>query len=178
MAIVPHITTERLLLREARRADFEAFASIVMNPESATPPGPMDRRAAWRLFEAEQGAWLVDGIGFWAIEDRETGAFVGGAGAFHREPHPEPKDLDANDLELGWSLALRFRGRGLATEAARAVVDFVFASKKAERVIALIDHDNSASIRVAEKIGMSYEREIQFYDCPLRRYVLTANSTP
>lgn len=175
MAIVPHITTERLLLREARRSDFEAFAAIVMDPEEADARGPLDRRAAWRLFEAEQGAWVVDGIGFWTIEDRETGAYVGGTGAFQREPTPDPKDLCADDIELGWSLGRRFRGRGLATEAARAVIDFVFSAKKSERVIAHIDHENSASIRVAEKIGMRYEREIEFYDCPLRRYVLTAS---
>lgn len=172
-SIVPHITTDRLLLREARRSDFEAFAAIVMDPEDALPAGPFDRRAAWRLFEAEQGAWIIDGIGIWSMEDRETGAFVGGVGAFRREPSPSPNEPD--DLELAWSLARPHRGRGLATEAARAVIAFVLENRKPSRVIANIDHVNSASIRVAEKLGMRYEGEVAFYEERLRRYVLTAS---
>jgi RimJ/RimL family protein N-acetyltransferase len=172
MSIVPHITTERLLLREARRTDFEAFASIVMDPEIVTPPGPLDRRSAWRLFEAEQGAWIIDGIGIWSVEERATGAFVGGVGAFHREPPPSPNDPD--DLELAWGLARAYRGRGLATEAARAVIAFVLETRKPKRIIANIDHDNASSMRVAEKLGMRYEGEVAFYEERLRRYVLAS----
>ena len=159
-----------MLLREARRADFEAFAAIVMDPEDAPESGPLDRRATWRLFKAEQGAWLIDGIGLWSIEDRETGAFVGGVGAFQREPPPSPNDPE--DLELAWSVARSFRGRGLAVEAARAVVAYVFETRKPARVIAHIDHDNASSIRVAERLGMHYEGEVAFYETRLRRYVL------
>jgi RimJ/RimL family protein N-acetyltransferase len=172
MAIVPHITTERLLLREARREDFDAFASIVMDPERPTPPGPADRRTAWRIFMAGQGAWVMDGLGFWTMEERETGAFVGSIGAFLREPPPGPTAADVDDLELGWSLVRRFRGRGLATEAARAVVAHLRETTKPPRVVAYVDHDNASSIRVAEKIGMRYEREVDFYESRLRRYVL------
>lgn len=174
MAIVPQITTERLLLREARRDDFDAFASIVMDPERPTPPGPVDRRTAWRIFAAGQGHWVVDGIGFWSMEERASGAFVGSIGAFLREPPPGPTETDAGDLELGWSLVARFRGKGLATEAARAIVDHVLEAKKPPRVVAYIDHDNPSSIRVAEKIGMRYQREVAFYETRLRRYVLAS----
>jgi RimJ/RimL family protein N-acetyltransferase len=175
MAIVPHITTDRVLLREARRSDFDAFASIVMDPERPNPPGPVDRQTAWRIFNAGLGAWVMDGIGFWAMEERETGTFIGSIGAFHREPRPVASDVDAADLELGWSLVRRCRGRGLATEAGQAVVAHVFETRKAPRVIAHIDHDNPSSIRVAEKLGMRYEREVVFYESSrLRRYVLKA----
>jgi RimJ/RimL family protein N-acetyltransferase len=161
-----------LLLREARRADFEAFATIVMDPERTMPPGPVDRQTAWRIFNAGQGAWVIDGIGFWTVEERETGAFVGSIGAFHREPRPAADDRA--EFELGWSLVRRFRGRGMATEAARVIVDHVFSATKAPRVIAHIDHDNASSIRVAEKVGMRYEGEVDFYESRLRRYVRDA----
>lgn len=175
MGIVPHITTERLLLREARRADFEAYASIVMDPARPAALPPVDWRMAWRMFNAGLGQWLMDGIGHWAIEDRATGVFIGSVGAFHREPPPGP--CDPADLELGWSMVRGHRGRGLATEAARAVVAHAFDTRRAPRVVAHIDHDNPASIRVAEKLGMRYEREVAFYDERLRRYELPAKSS-
>ena len=169
MSVVPQITTERLLLRGARREDFEPFAALMMDPER--PGGGVDRRMAWRMFNAGLGAWILDGVGFWNVEERATGAFVGNVGAFHREPPPGP--CDPNELELGWSLVREFRGRGLATEAARAIVTHVFETRRASFVIAYIDHDNPSSIRVAEKLGMQYERDADFYeDIRLRRYVL------
>jgi RimJ/RimL family protein N-acetyltransferase len=104
------------------------------------------------------------------MEDRATGAFAGSVGAFRREPPPGANAFD--DLEIGWSLVESFRGRGLATEATRAMVEHVFTTQKPPRVIAHIDHDNPPSIRVAEKLGMRYEREVPFYEMRLRRYVL------
>lgn len=173
MTLVPHITTERLLLREARRADFPAFASIMMDPERPLPPGPVDAKTAWRIFEAGMGAWMIDGVGFWMMEERATGAVVGSIGGFRREPRTGPDDTD--DVELGWSLVRAFRGRGMATEAGRAMVEHLFATTKPPRVIAHIDHDNPSSIRVAEKLGMRYEREVDFYGERLRRYELKAS---
>lgn len=172
MAAIPRISTDRLLLRGWARNDFEAFASIVMDPKRPTPPGPMDRRTAWRHFTAGIGLWELDGIGWWAVEDRKTGALAGTVGAFHREPPPGPNAED--DLEIGWSLVAEYRGKGIATEASKAMLAHVVDTRrsKRERVIAHIDHDNPASIRVAEKLGMRYEREIEFYDCKVRRYVL------
>lgn len=171
MAAVPQITTPRLLLREARREDFESFAAIVMDPERLERA---DRRTAWRIFNAGLGQWLMDGIGHWAVIERTTGAFVASVGAFHREPLPGP--CDPSEVELGWSVARPFRGRGLATEAARAVVAYVFETRRAAHVVAHVDHDNPSSIRVAEKLGMRFDREIDFYDTRLRRYVLASSS--
>lgn len=174
MTAVPEIRTERLLLRGARRQDFEPFAAVVMEP--GRPGGAVDRRTAWRMFNAGLGQWVMDGIGHWAIEERETGAFAGSIGAFHREPRPGP--CDPAEIELGWSISASVRGRGFATEAARAVVAYAFATKKVAHVVAYIDHDNPSSIRVAEKLGMKYERDVDFYETRLRRYVLTATTTP
>jgi RimJ/RimL family protein N-acetyltransferase len=174
MVRVPHLTTERLLLREGRRSDFEDFATILMEPKKRpSAPEPVDRRTAWRLFSASQGAWVLDGLGAWSIEERATGAFVGTIGVFYREPPPCP---NPEDLEIGWNLVERFRGRGFATEAARAGVTHAFETLKAPRIVAHVDHDNEPSIRVAEKLGMHYEREVPFYDVRLRRYVLERNA--
>jgi RimJ/RimL family protein N-acetyltransferase len=167
--MVPRLTTDRLLLREAQRGDFEGFAAVLAEENRPIPPGPVDRRTAWRIFTSCHGIWLLDGFGWWTIEERATGAYVGSVGAFMREPAPGPNG--PNDLELGWNLVASLRGRGYATEAAAAALAHAQAMNTGKRIIANIDHGNIASIRVAEKIGMRYEREVPFYDTRLRLYV-------
>lgn len=166
--MVPELTTERLLLRGARRADFEGFATIVMDPTRKIPP--VDRRMAWRMLNATMGAWIVDGVGQWALEERSTGAFVGIAGALHREPLSGPND--DGDVELAWTLVSEHRGKGFATEAMRAIVTHLVEQVKPARILAHVDHDNAASLRVADKLGMRYVGDVPFYDTSLRRYVL------
>lgn len=168
--MVPRITTDRLLLREAQRGDFEGFAAIVMDPKRPIPPGPVDRRTAWRLFTSCHGIWMLDGFGWWTLEERSTGAYVGSVGAFMREPAPSPNE--PNDLEVGWSIAESLRGRGYATEGAAAALAHAQSLKSGKRIVANIDDINVASIRVAEKIGMRYDGDVPFYDVRLRRYVL------
>ncbi len=169
--IVPRLTTERLVLRGFARGDFDAFAADLAVRD--VPPGPVDRRTAWRMFLSCSGTWLIHGIGWWGVELAATKELVGTCGAFHREPHPD-RETPAEDLELGWTIFAPFRKQGYATEAARAVLDFVRRETKEPRIIALIDHENSASIRVAENIGLRYERDIDFYqEVRLRLYALS-----
>ena len=166
--MVPELATERLLLRGARRDDFEAFASIVMDPTRSVPP--VDRRMAWRMLNATMGAWIVDGVGQWALEERATGSFVGIAGALHREPVSGPND--DGDVELAWTLVSAHRGKGFATEAMRAIVTHLTSVVRPARIIAHVDPENAASMRVAEKLGMTCVGEVPFYEMKLRRYVL------
>lgn len=72
------------------------------------------------MFNATQGAWIVDGVGQWTLEERATASFVGVAGALHREPRTGPNE--EGDVELAWTLVRESRGRGFATEAMRAIV--------------------------------------------------------
>jgi RimJ/RimL family protein N-acetyltransferase len=166
--IVPRITTRRLVLRELRRSDFDAYAACLA--DRVEPPGPVDRRTAWRIFAASTGVWLLDGVGWWAVELAETSEFVGTCGAFYREAHPDRETTD-KELELGWTIVPAFRRRGYATEAAAAALDFAFERRRPRRVIALIHHDNHPSIRVSEGIGMHFEREISFYSIRLNLHV-------
>ena len=79
------------------------------------------------------------------------------------------------EVEIGYRLRRSAWCKGYATEAATAVRDYAFAVLGMKRLIALIDPSNIASIRVAEKIGMRYEKEIMLegYDHPDHVYVLT-----
>jgi RimJ/RimL family protein N-acetyltransferase len=150
---VPRIATDRLLLRELRMSDFDEYFERI--GELTTKLPLPDRRTAWRMFASSSGLWMLTGAGWWIVEHRETKTLAGTVGAFYREGFP--------DLEVGWSMVTRFRKQGVATEAAKAAVAWAFTRPDVRRVIAHIDADNTASRRVAEKLGMSSEGETDFY---------------
>jgi RimJ/RimL family protein N-acetyltransferase len=91
------------------------------------------------------GHWQLRGYGMWAVEDRATGGLIGRIGFYEPEGWP--------GMELGWMLAREHWGRGLATEGARAALQFAFATLQKPQVISLIRPENVASIRLAEKLG-------------------------
>ncbi len=84
------------------------------------------------------------------MEEKESGTFVGFAGLSYQEDWPEGE----HKTEVGWRLDRAFWGRGLATEAARASVDYGFENLRPERIISIIQPGNVASCRVAEKAGL------------------------
>jgi RimJ/RimL family protein N-acetyltransferase len=168
---IERITTPRLLLRELRLTDFETYARHRAVPEANVyVGGAVDRRNAWRMFASLTGQWMVTGAGWWAVEVRDTAEFIGVVGAFYRDTSLPLEPW--TDIELGWSLFQPHWGNGYATEAARAALTFAFEHHRAPRAIAHIAAANVASVGVAKKIGMAYEREVDFYGEPISRYVL------
>lgn len=169
---VERLTTSRLLLRELRRSDFDAYADHMADPSAtAHLAGVLDRRRAWSAFAALTGAWMLTGAGWWAVELRATGEFIGTVGGFFRETALALGPAAA-DLELGWNLRKPFWRKGYATEAARAALAFGFARHPVRRAIAHIDEKNVASTGVARAIGMTFEGEVDFYGDQLSRYVV------
>jgi RimJ/RimL family protein N-acetyltransferase len=160
---VPHLHTERLTLREYRRADFDLFADHLTNPESSVHLGSADRQTAWRIFTSHAGLWLVYGAGWWAIEDKQTGQLVGTVGAFYRE--------HSTVMEMGWNTYRAFWGKGFANEAASAVLNYVFEVRRELSVRALITPDNDSSRRVAERLGMTYEMETELNGKAMNSYL-------
>ena len=160
---VPYLHTERLTLREYRREDFDAFAAHLADPVSSAHLGPADRHAAWRIFCSQAGLWLIDGAGWWAVEDKETGQVVGTVGAFFRE--------ESTVMELGWNTYRAFWGRGFANEAAAAAVDYAFEIRREPTVRALIASANESSLRVARRLGLTYEAESEIYGKAVSIYV-------
>lgn len=151
---IPRLRTERLLLREHRIADFPAFAAEREDPISSQHvEGPVDRATSWRGFLSGLGGWVLHGAGWWAVEEPELGAAIGWVGVFRRE---------VPDLEIGWRIYRAHWGKGYASEAAKAALIFTKEKLAGERVIAHIAKGNTASIRVAEKIGMRLEGECDF----------------
>jgi RimJ/RimL family protein N-acetyltransferase len=152
---VPLLQTERLTLREYRRADFDAFADHLANPVSAAHLGPADRHTAWRIFCSHAGLWLIHGAGWWAVEERQTKQLVGSVGAFFREESPV--------MELGWNTFGAFGGQGYASEAAAAALNYAFEIRREPKVRALIATANASSLGVAQRLGLTYEADTEMH---------------
>jgi RimJ/RimL family protein N-acetyltransferase len=152
---LPCLHTERLLLREYRREDFDGFAAHLADPVSAAHLGLSDRQAAWRIFCSQAGLWLLDGAGWWAVEEKETGRVVGTMGAFFRE--------ESTVMELGWNTYRAFGGRGFANEAAAAVVHHALGIRREPKVRALIASANASSLGVAKRLGLNYEADTEIH---------------
>lgn len=172
--LVPTITTARLLLRGFREEDFDAYAAHLADREARPPPlEPVDRRTAWRMFAAGIGCWALTRAGAWAVTLRSTGEVVGTVGVFYREA---PSGAPRSDLEQGWFIYRQHWRNGYASEAAAAALAYGFETIGASRVIAHIDEANFASIAVSQRIGMRYERDVDFYEGKARRYAIAKPS--
>ena len=162
---VPEVFTDRLRLRGFTAADFEPFCEIVADPEVVRyidDGQPIDRESCWRGIALFIGHWTLRGYGWWAVEDRATGDFLGRIGLYNPEGWP--------GLEVGWLLRREVWGQGLATEGAAAALQYAFDVVGADHVISLIDPRNERSIRVAEKLGERFERQFIHAGKPVACY--------
>ena len=151
---IPILETERLRLRSFRPSDLDDYAALHADPEVLRYLGgagsePWDRGRSSRHLAFLLGHWQLWGAGTWAVEHRESGAFLGTVGFSAPVGWP--------GFELGWTLVRRAWGNGYATEAARAAMDHAFTVWRKDRIISLIAPENHASIRVAERLGERLE---------------------
>jgi len=144
------LATERLRLRPVEPGDVEQLVRLHDDPLVAQYMGARDRDwYEWRIGGSLE-EWAGRGYGFVVILDA-AGEFLGRTGLKY---WPE-----FGETELGWVLRPEARGQGFATEAARAVLDWVFEEFALPYVTAMVRPDNAASIAVAERLGMAPLRE-------------------
>lgn len=145
--MIPRLETERLLLREFRPEDFEAFAAFMADAEVVRylHGSPMSRPDAWRLLASAIGHWTLRGYGTWAVERKADGVFIGRVGMVNPEGWP--------GLEVGWTLGRSFWGQGYATEAGAAALGYAFTTRPEDRMLSCIDPRNTASQKVAQRLG-------------------------
>jgi RimJ/RimL family protein N-acetyltransferase len=142
----PILETERLVLRPPRREDFDAYAELVGDEEAARYiGGHMTRAAAWRKFLQMPGAWAVQGFGMFSIVAKDSGAWLGQLGPWKPEGWP--------GNEVGWAFLRSAWGKGYATEAAVAAMDYAVDVLGWDDVIHCIDPANRASQALAQRLG-------------------------
>jgi RimJ/RimL family protein N-acetyltransferase len=141
------LETARLLLRPLAIADIDEFVALHEDPEVTRFIERLDRPTAERLLQSIEREWLERGHGIFAVLDRGTGRFLGRAGLKHWGQFDE--------IEVGWVLRRDAWGHGYATEAARACLNWGFASLERPYFTAMIHPENEASIRLAGRLGMS-----------------------
>jgi RimJ/RimL family protein N-acetyltransferase len=150
---VPVIETERLRLRAHRREDLAASVAMWGDPEVTRHIGgrPFSEEETWTRLLRCVGHWPLFGYGYWLVEDRATGKFVGEAGfAEHmRDIQPPLRGTP----ECGWAFIPAAHGKGIATETVHAMLAWGDATLREGRTVCLIDVGNTASIRVAQKCG-------------------------
>ena len=159
---IPAIETERLKMRGHRVEDLEDCVAMWADPIVTRFIGgkPSSPQRTWLRLLDYVGHWSLMGFGYWAIEDKATGEFVGEVGFadFKRDIAPSMKDVP----ELGWALAPRFHGKGYATEAVHAALAWGDSHFRGRRMVCMISAENTASIRVAEKCGFREFERSQF----------------
>jgi RimJ/RimL family protein N-acetyltransferase len=152
----PGIETARLVLRQWRESDVADNTAMLGDPLSgrfitADRKPVTDPMNGWRNSAIMAGHWVLHGFGMFVVQEKSSGTFVGRAGPFHPPVWP--------GLEVGWAIASEFRRKGYAVEAARAAVDWSFATFELDRIVHCIDAENVASQAVARRLGAVHEGE-------------------
>ena len=149
------IETDRLTLRLLSEDDIDAWADFLGDAEATRllhTPEPVHDRERVRAGLSRWAAMSEGAVGMYTVIERDTGESIGFVGFIRRE-------LDWGDeIELGWLIRRAFWGRGYATEAARALRPLV-----PGRIVSMIRVENESSANVARKLGMSVERELDYY---------------
>jgi len=162
--IVP-LETERLILDEWRSSDWRDFRPIAQDPEVMryiTGGAPWNEEQIRNFVDRQVQLYAERGFCRWRLLERATGELIGFCGAgFWR---------DGLDPEIGWWLARRHWGRGLATEAAQCALRDVFERIGLERVVSVAMVGNAASRRVMEKLGLHPAGEFENQGIKLIRY--------
>lgn len=159
MALI--LETPRLILRHQVISDLDDLWALYQNPNITKyiPDAPRSREEAQEELE-----WHMHGhprhpeLGLWATIHKETGTFIGRCGLL-------PWTIDGQyDVEVAYTLSQAYWGQGLATEVAQAILYYGFNALSLSRLICLIDPENIASQRVAEKMGMQWERTVDGWE--------------
>jgi RimJ/RimL family protein N-acetyltransferase len=149
---VPVLETPRLRLRAHGVDDFPALMDMWSEKAVTHYIGgkPMRPDECWTRLLRYRGLWPLLGFGYWAVEEKSTKRFVGDVGFadFHRMIEPSIRGVP----EMGWVLGPDFHGRGYASEAAEAAIQWFDAQGK-RRSVCIIDPANGPSLRLAAKNG-------------------------
>lgn len=167
MNSIPTLETARLRLRAHDGNDFTACSAMWADPAVVRFIGgkPSTPAQTWQRMLTYLGHWKAMSYGYWAIEEKSTGTFVGeiGFADFKRDIGPQMRNVP----EIGFALVSDAHGKGYATEAVRAVLEWGDANLPSKRTVALVNEDNAASRHILEKAGYTVFDRAQFNGAPV-----------
>jgi len=162
---VPILESARLRLRGHRVEDFAVCAAMWADPEVTRHFGrTFPEEESWARLLRYAGHWALLGFGYWFVEEKTSGRFVGEVGFadLRRDITPSLGDTP----EIGWVLAAAAHGKGFATEAARAAIAWGETNFGGRRTTCIVHPENLPSIRVAEKCGYEEVRRANYKGQP------------
>jgi RimJ/RimL family protein N-acetyltransferase len=155
-------------MRPPEEADLDLLLALHDDPAMRRMFGEVDAEEVAEWIAQARGDWAEKEYGRVLIFDRSGGAFLGRGGLRHR---PEFGEVD-----IAWSLAAAARGRGVASESARAWIDWGFRELDFPYLTAMVNHWNAASIAVAERLEMERLREDVFKGEPVIVFAVSRGS--
>ena len=162
MSACPTLETENLILRPFKNEDVHGFFSMMDSREvrdALHVPDDYGPSEAFKDMAAWLGQWELRGTGHWALEEKNSGRFVGRAGLHQPERHDWP------GVEVGWALHPDFWGHGYATEAGAAATSYGFERLGVGKLFSCILAENHRSQAVAKRLGFEFmeERILEFF---------------
>lgn len=160
------VETPRLVLREFARGDAQYLSPILANPQVMrfSTSGCLTQEQTQEKIDIFTISYKTYGFGKWAVFLKETNQLIGYCGIAVEE-------IDGKqETELGYRLSEKYWGQGLATEAAKATLDYGLNQLKLPYILAVVEPANIASVRVIEKLGMEYQRQTLFYGLDMSIY--------
>ena len=156
----PMIETKRLILRTWRESDIAPNTAMLSDPDTAryiTADGkPVTSELnGWRNAAIMSGHWALHGYGMFVVEEKVSGRYAGRVGPWCPPTWP--------GFEVGWGIAKEFRGKGYATEATCASIDWVFENLTVDRIVHTIKPDNTASQSVAKRLGAVIDGQAEVF---------------
>jgi len=152
------MNSQRIFLRPFEASDLDEMQAVMGNPDVMrfSLSGPKTRVETEDFIKRCRAQYQEFGYGLLAVVYKEENRVIGYCGLFRQE-------IDGRvELEIGYRMHPNYWGRGIATEAAGMIRDWAFANLDREKLISIIEPENAASIAVAKKIGMHFEREFLF----------------
>ncbi|GJL96630.1 MAG: N-acetyltransferase [Hyphobacterium sp.] len=149
----PRVETKRLVLRELQAADYHPVHKLWTDPENVRFVGgkPSTPSQSWRRITNSAGMWPVLNYGYWALDEKSSGNFIGlvGFADFQRD---EPAGF-SGDPEIGYVIDKSVHGKGYGREAMTACMKWMDKVHGPNRTICMIEPGNIASMKIAERLG-------------------------
>ena len=164
---IPTIKTSRLILRALSEEDVDPFERVLAEKDvlryfpNSTPPS---RSTVEKMVVEQLMHWQKYGYGWWAVEPRTEGKFIGWCGLQYLR--------ETNEIEVAYLLSRAYWGKGLATEAAQASLSYGFEVLELESIVGIVHREHKASQRVLEKAGMCLVEQAQYFGMDCFRYVI------